>query len=125
MECDLNADGKTDAADAQIILDYVAGLTTEIDPMADVDANGTVETYDAHLLLAGLESGEFTIPAGKSVEVQVIAELTEEQKANLDAVRPNGAYVEGYIFVNPAEDAEGNLALMTPEKNMPSGAEIA
>ena len=23
-----------------------------------------------------------------------------------------------------AEDAEGNLALMTPEKNMPAGAEI-
>ncbi|MBE6945098.1 MAG: hypothetical protein E7459_03300, partial [Ruminococcaceae bacterium] len=109
VDCDLNADGKTDAADAQIILDYCAGLTAEIDAIADVDASGAVNTYDAHLLLAGLQTGEFTVPAGKSVAVQVCAELTSQQKAILDSTYPNGAYVEGYVFVNPAEDAEGNL----------------
>ncbi|MBE6944701.1 MAG: hypothetical protein E7459_01260, partial [Ruminococcaceae bacterium] len=107
VECDLNADGVTDAADAQIILNYVAGLTAEIAPIADVDVNGTVDTYDAHLLLAGLQTGEFTIPAGTSVEVVLTAELTAEQKAELDDTYPNGAYVEGYVFVNPSSDAEG------------------
>ena len=33
-----------------------------------------------------------------------------------------GVLSEGMLLC--AEDAEGNLALMTPEKNMPAGAEI-
>ena len=100
MDCDLNADGVTDAADAQIILNYAAGNLTEIDAKADLDANGTVNAYDAHLILAGLETGDITIPAGGSIDVQVTAELTAEQKAQLDAKYPNGAYVEGFVFIN-------------------------
>ena len=100
MDCDLNADGVTDAADAQIILNYAAGNASEIDPMADLDANGTVNAYDAHLILAGLQTGEITIPAGSSIAVQVTARLTAEAKASLDADYPNGAYIEGFVFVN-------------------------
>ncbi|MBQ7871905.1 MAG: S8 family serine peptidase, partial [Oscillospiraceae bacterium] len=107
LSCDLNEDGVTDAADAQIILDYVAGLTTEIAAIADVDASGVVDSYDAHLLLAGLQTGAFTVPAGTSVTVEVTAQLTAAQMETLDATYPNGAYVEGYVFVNPETDAEG------------------
>ena len=100
MDCDLNADGVTDAADAQIILEYAAGNLAEIDAKADLDANGTVNAYDAHLILAGLETGDITIPAGGSIDVQVTAKLTADQKATLDAKYPNGAYVEGFVFIN-------------------------
>ena len=42
---------------------------------------------------------------------------------NLKPARLAGVLSEGMILC--AEDADGNLALMTPEKNMPAGAEIA
>ncbi|MBQ3798493.1 MAG: methionine--tRNA ligase subunit beta, partial [Butyrivibrio sp.] len=41
---------------------------------------------------------------------------------NLKPAKLAGVLSEGMLLC--AEDAEGNLALMTPEKNMPSGAEI-
>ncbi len=41
---------------------------------------------------------------------------------NLKPAKLAGVLSEGMILC--AEDAEGNLALMTPEKNMPAGAEI-
>lgn len=42
---------------------------------------------------------------------------------NLKPAKLAGVMSEGMLLC--AEDAEGNLALMTPEKNMPAGAEIA
>jgi len=98
VECDLNGDLVTDAADAAIILDYAAGNASEIDPIADLDASGTVDAYDAHMILAGLETGEFTVSAGGSVDVTVTAKLTDEQKAALNEDYPNGAYIEGFVF---------------------------
>ena len=100
MDCDLNADGVTDAADAKLILEYAAGSASEIDAIADLDASGVVDAYDAHLILAGLETGEITVPAGQSVTVEVTASLTAEQKAALNEDYPNGAYVEGFVFVD-------------------------
>ena len=41
---------------------------------------------------------------------------------NLKPAKLAGVLSEGMLLC--AEDAEGNLALMTPEKSMPSGAEI-
>ena len=41
---------------------------------------------------------------------------------NLKPTKLAGVLSEGMILC--AEDAEGNLALVTPEKNMPAGAEI-
>jgi methionine--tRNA ligase len=41
---------------------------------------------------------------------------------NLKPAKLAGVLSEGMLLC--AEDAEGNLSLMTPEKAMPSGAEI-
>ena len=41
---------------------------------------------------------------------------------NLKPAKLAGVLSEGMLLC--AEDAEGNLALVTPEKNMPAGAEI-
>ena len=108
-DCDLDKDGDTDADDAQLILSYAAGLTDSIDPIADVSGDGTVDTYDAHLLLNSLTTDLFPLPAGGSVEIGVTVTLTEEAKAAMDASTPNGAYVEGYVSVEPVTTEEGEI----------------
>ena len=52
-------------------------------------------------------------PMNKAIELY---HLTKQLQKN------GGILSEGMILC--AEDAEGNLALMTPEKDMPAGAEI-
>ena len=47
---------------------------------------------------------------------------TAVSDVNLKPAKLAGVLSEGMLLC--AEDAEGNLALMTPEKAMPSGAEI-
>ena len=105
--CDLNADGVTDAKDAQIILEYVAGNLTTIDEMADVSGNGTVSSYDAHLLLASIGSGYFLVLPGETVSITVNMNLTESAKEHLNSVYTNGAYVEGFVNVTPLVTEEG------------------
>ncbi len=100
LECDLNGDGLTNAEDAKVILNYTVGNTADIDAAADLDQSGAVDAYDAHLILAGLETGEITVPAGASVQVEVQAQLTEAQMDSLNETHPNGAYVEGFVFAN-------------------------
>ena len=57
VKCDINGDGKTNEADAQLILDYASGKLTEEEQAdynfskADINKDGRVDTFDAHLLL--------------------------------------------------------------------------
>ena len=58
-DCDLNDDGKTNDADAQIILDYVSGsidLDDEKVEVADYDGDGKVTSYDAYLVLTAKDN---------------------------------------------------------------------
>ena len=102
--CDLNGDGLTDAADAQAILDYAAGVTADIDARADINGDSRVNSYDAHLLLSSMKSAAFTVAAGEQVHVQVRLELLDKEA--LEAY-VNGAYIEGFVSVLSAADAEG------------------
>ena len=114
--CDLNADGLTDEKDALIILDYVSGKLASIDEIADLSKDGTVTSYDAHLLLATIGEGYFVVPAGDSITVTVSMALTESTKAHLNATYPNGAYVEGFVYVQPLVTEEGAV---TPAHSIP------
>ena len=105
--CDLNGDGVTDAKDAQVILEYVAGNLETIDQMADVSGNGTVSSYDAHLLLASIGSGHFVVQPGQTVTITVSMNLAESAKAHLNSIYTNGAYVEGFVNVKPLVTEEG------------------
>ena len=109
LVCDLDGDGDTDADDAQVILNYRAGLTGEIDPVADVDDDGSVTTYDAYLILSTLTTGRFTLQPGQSVQIRASIELSDSVKAYLDDAYGTGAYVQGYFYVNPVADAEGAI----------------
>lgn len=68
---DFNGDGKTDADDAQALLDFVTGArqTIENDPYADLNGDGEVSTYDVHLFLKRLGRDSVTLPAHGSVEI--------------------------------------------------------
>ncbi|MGX8716028.1 MAG: dockerin type I domain-containing protein, partial [Lachnospiraceae bacterium] len=117
---DVNKDGRTDGQDAQAILDYMTGVTAASQlnlNAADLDQNGSVTTYDAHLLLAALEAGsgqgqtsgqELIVPAGGSRQVTVQISIPDSQKEILDSIYTSGAYVEGYTYaVCNDTDAEG------------------
>ena len=106
--CDLNGDGVTNADDATYLLEYVLDNTVELKADGDVNGDGKITTYDAHVLLTK-QSGVSTIdvPANGSAQVQVTMELTAETKAMLDEYYPTGAYVEAYIYAEPVNDAEG------------------
>ncbi len=107
-KCDLNNDGVTDAKDAQIIIDYVAENTTEIDEeLADVDNSGLVTSYDAYLILTGLEVDAVKVDAGKALNVKVDIALDDSARAYLDEKYENGAYVEAYIKVQSANTEDG------------------
>ena len=106
LDCDLNGDGLTDAADAQVILEYAAGNATTVPAEADLSGDGLVNSYDAHLILASLKSAAFTVEAGKELHVQVKLELTD--KAALESY-VNGAYIEGFVKVLSSADAEGMI----------------
>ena len=107
---DVNGDGAANTDDAQAILDYVAGNTVE--PFnasaADMDGNGEITSYDAHLYLAALNSADVTLPAGGSVEIKVSFRLSADSKEYLDAYYTSGAYVEGYLNVTEASTQEGS-----------------
>ena len=104
LDCDLNGDGLTDAADAQAILEHAAGSLASIDAKADLNGDGKINSFDAHLVLSSLKSAAFTVAAGEEIHVNVTLELTD--KAALDAY-VNGAYVEGFVKVISSADAEG------------------
>ena len=114
VEADVNGDGVTDAQDAQCILDHVTGVHEESCTacnltVADLNGDGAVTSYDAQLLLKGMTAASVVVPAGGKVNVTVSIRLTETQKAQLDAAYPNGAYVEGYVYAEPANTQDGAI----------------
>ena len=106
---DFNGDGLVNNGDVQAILDYAAGARENLTnrDKADLNADGTVGTYDAYLLLEELNTGLLVLPAGGSVDVRVELALTEEQKAALDQSHPDGAYIEGFVFAKELASVEG------------------
>lgn len=109
LACDADQDGDTDVDDAKLILEYVAGNVDAIAPVADLDGDGAVTSYDAYRLLASLETEEFSVAAGDSAVISVTIRLSASDRAFLDANFPNGNYVEGYVFVEPAQTDDGEL----------------
>ncbi len=104
-DCDLNGDGVTNGGDADYLLEYLLGNETVLYADGDVNADGQVNTYDAHLLLRG--SGyTVTVPAGESVTIEVRLGLTAGEKALLEQDYPAGAYVEGFILAEPLTEGE-------------------
>ena len=114
VEADVNGDGVTNAEDAQCILDHVTGVHDETCTVcdltvADLSGDGKITSYDAQLLLKGMTVAAVEVPASGKVDVTVSIQLTDAQKAKLDEAYPNGAYVEGYVYAEPANTQDGAI----------------
>ena len=113
---DFDGNGEVTKADAQALLSFVttgAALTANSDA-ADLSGDDAVTTYDVHLLLKALYTN-VTIPAGGSITVDVTMELSDAEKARLDAENPNGGYVEAFVFATPVSD----IVSVLPELSFP------
>ena len=111
VEADVNMDGETDAADAQAILDHITGAEEEGAQFdaeaADVDGDGKITSYDAKLLLDSCATPTVTIT--EPTKVTVNFKIDEGDKAFLLNYFTNGFYVQGYTYVEPVADEEGNM----------------
>jgi|GEM_PF-366004 Bacterial surface proteins containing Ig-like domains len=110
LEADVNMDGVTNAADAQAILNYLTDKLPEDadfdEAAADVDGDGKITTYDAHLILEAAATP--TITAEEPTEVIVNIKLTDTAKEVLDYLY-NSTYIQGYTFVDPVATREGEM----------------
>ena len=110
---DFNGNGLVNSMDAQAILDYVTGVRTELyhAELADLNGDGAITTYDAHLLLRQLSTGVLVLPADGKAEIRFTATLPETQKAQLNSDFPTGTYIQGYVFAKELASAEGALGV--------------
>ena len=105
---DVNGDGKVNSDDGQAILNYATGLNETIDTtLADLDSDNDVDTHDAYLFLKALGSGVTPCPANGSIEVTVNFKLSQLWKETIEAIYPNGTYIQGYIFAESRTNDEG------------------
>ena len=103
----LSSDGKTNQQDADFLLEYLLGNETKLNADGDINGDGKVNTYDAHVLLALLEDQAcITVPAGGSVPVEVTLTLPDQVKAYLDEATPNGAYIEAFVYAEAVQGEE-------------------
>lgn len=111
-QCDFDGSGNVDEADGQALLDYVTGVRESIsrEEYADLSGDGEVNTYDVHLFLAELQGQTVVVPASGTVEVSVTIALTDAQKAALDEIYVDGAYVECYLSLEAIGSPEGLLS---------------
>ncbi|MBQ2920763.1 MAG: S8 family serine peptidase [Oscillospiraceae bacterium] len=104
-EHDLNGDGRTDAADADLLLEFVVGNQPALQGEGDISGDGLVNSYDAHLLLASLSGDTVTVPAKGTVTVSVRMALTDGAKQELDAETPKGTYVQAFVYARSTAEA--------------------
>ena len=106
---DFNGDGIVNSDDGQAILDYATGVNESLNnfDLADIDADGDVDSYDAYLFLKDLNSAYAVLPAGGSAEVTVSFSMSDSWKATLDYYYPNGTYIQGYLFAETVATSEG------------------
>ncbi len=111
FEADVNKDGETNAADAQAILDHLTGAEAEDaefdEAAADVDGDGKITTYDAKLLLDSAATPAIAVSEPTKVTVHV--KIDEGDKAYLLRYFTKGFFIEGYTYVEPVADEEGNM----------------
>lgn len=111
LDYDFNDDGVFNKADAQLLMEHVVNDAELLahQENSDVDGDKDVDTHDVYTLLDLLGKTQFTVPAGGSVTVEVTLALTEDAKAFINEYYANGTYVEAFVEVAPAADAEGAI----------------
>ena len=122
------------------ILNYVINnqVTSKVEVSKNLNLSMPTVLSNVNDLIAKgiiIETGEYESTGGRkaksiginpsyrySVGIVITANHVGMVLVNLKPAKLAGVLSEGMLLC--AEDAEGNLALMTPEKAMPAGAEI-
>ena len=106
---DFDGDNDVDLADGQALLDYATGKITALSnaAKADLDEDQDVDSHDAYMFFSRMSEGVVTVPANGSVTVTVDVML-DPNDFYLNFY-PNGAYVEGYVYVCGMATEEGVL----------------
>ncbi len=104
---DVTGDRLANGEDVQAILDHVLGKRETIGENTDVNGDGEITSYDAYLLLQKLGTASVTLPADGKRSITVTIRLTDAQKERLNEDYKNGAYLEGFLFVQQTATAEG------------------
>ncbi len=129
---DTNADPDADAADASVIdIDSKAEITFDDFEKLQFQVGEIIECKAVEkskkLLCSQVKIGSQTKQIVSGIRKYYSPEEMVGKKVmvlvNLKPAKLAGVLSEGMLLC--AEDADGNLALLTPEKEMPAGAEIA
>ena len=106
---DYNNDGRVDLEDGQLLLDVASkkpgAKILNAKAIADLNGDGAVTAYDAHLFLNLLQEATILVPANGKAEVVCHIRLLD--RSTLNASYPTGAYVEGYVRVQGLATDEG------------------
>lgn len=106
---DYNNDGRVDLEDGQLLLDVASkkpgAKLLNAKAIADLNGDGAVTAYDAHLFLNLLQEATILVPANGKAEVVCHIRLLD--RSTLNASYPTGAYVEGYVRVQGLATDEG------------------
>ena len=95
-------------SDASVTYNITATL---LRPDTTVDEEGNLLMLDSDVTIKEVSLGTVTVPAGKTVTVSQDVTLTAEEKAALDALFPNGTYVEGFIILTDGEGTNPQIGL--------------
>ena len=106
---DYNNDGRVDLEDGQLLLDVASkkpgAKLLNAKSIADLNGDGAVTAYDAHLFLNLLQEATILVPANGKAEVVCHIRLLD--RSTLNTSYPTGAYVEGYVRVQGLATDEG------------------
>ncbi|MCD7755764.1 MAG: S8 family serine peptidase, partial [Firmicutes bacterium] len=103
-----NISSESVSYDVSVVLMRPATETTESN-------YGTEQTFmtDSDVIIKTVSLGTVTASAGSSTDFSQVVTLTDEEKAELDALFANGTYVEGFVILTDATGS-GNPQLGLP-----------
>lgn len=109
---DFDGNGLLDQDDAQALMAHVIrGEAVQNQDQADLNGDGQVNEYDVHLLLLELQRNSLTVPAQSSVTVTAQVTLSESDRQYMEEHFVNGTYVEGFLYLNAQEEADGAIGV--------------
>ena len=108
LKYDFDGDGQIGFTDVQALLDYVIGNRDMIynEEYADLDEDSDIDTYDAYLVIAAINDASAVVKPNDSITVEVEFTLRDIEDYDI-----NGAYIEGYLFVEEVESEDGAVGV--------------
>lgn len=109
---DFNGDSMLNRADAQALMaQVIRGKAIQNKEQADRNGDGLVNEYDVHCLLLEIQRNMVTVPANGTITVTAQVTLSESDRQYMESNFVNGTYVEGFLYLNAEEEADGAVGV--------------